>query len=107
MKPAGEACEAMREDCIASELRDELEAFGLIDAPNDETSEDLFGILDKVCHTSERKDGATVYTLADSRFPEYSGRRISVRLVFGKDIAEWATDDAARVEKGEARCENL
>jgi len=45
--------------------------------------------LQKICYTSERTFTGTIYTLADIRYPEYSGRQIKVEINYGKNIFTW------------------
>ena len=45
--------------------------------------------LELMCHTSQRMNGGTVYTISDQRYPEYNGREIFVFLHYGKMRAEW------------------
>lgn len=45
--------------------------------------------LAQVCHTSERWAEGYIYTLADIRFPELSGRRIRSQLVQGEYRFTW------------------
>jgi len=49
--------------------------------------------LDTICHTSKRvQGGSRLYTLADDRFPELSGRRIRVTREHGQVVYAWWHD---------------
>ena len=45
--------------------------------------------LNKMCHTSKREWDETIYTISDQRYPNYNGKKISVKLEYGKTIVEW------------------
>ena len=48
--------------------------------------------LEMMCHTSKRTFHGCIYTIADERYPQYSGRRIMSTLEHGRRIAFWIAD---------------
>jgi hypothetical protein len=50
---------------------------------------DPFNALMLACHVSDRVFSGTIYTIADSRFPEINGRRVIKTLEAGRDVFAW------------------
>ena len=50
---------------------------------------DPFSALSMACHVSDRVFEGTIYTIADSRFPELNGRRVIKTLESGRDVFTW------------------
>ena len=50
---------------------------------------DPFNALMLACHVSDRTFDGTIYTIADSRFPELNGRRVIKTLSAGRDVFAW------------------
>ncbi len=45
--------------------------------------------LNNLCHTSQRNNKGTTYTIEDIRCPKYNGKQIFVELVQGRDKFNW------------------
>ena len=45
--------------------------------------------LNTMCHTSQRDNYGTVYTIEDIRYPDYNGKQILITLVYGKNKVIW------------------
>jgi hypothetical protein len=74
---------------IAAQVSAELSPRSMSKTSAAVASIDPFNALVMACHTSDRVFGGTIYTIADTRFPEINGRRVIKTLEVGRDVFAW------------------